>query len=68
MRRISLSNGEIWATNSRDGGVFLLKNGNYKQLAGNGQTPFFRSKAHFRDYIRNRFDVRYTKIISSYGW
>jgi hypothetical protein len=57
-----------FATNHDGSGAFVLNGGCYNQIAGNAQTPTFKSPAQFRRWLRDRFGVRGGRIVSTWGW
>lgn len=68
MRRIVLSNGEEYATNVDDGGVFVRENWGFRQLMDKVYTPVFKHPGEFRAYLRNRFDIGEGRIVEEMGW
>ena len=49
--KITMRSGRIFAANAEFSGVFELISGAYTQHRGTGQTPVFRTTAHFRAYV-----------------
>lgn len=57
-----------WACNETRRGIFSRKpDGTWAQHTGTGQTPTFRTPAHFRRYLRDHYNVR-GRMTSTYGW
>jgi hypothetical protein len=73
MRTITLSDGREMGTNDNTGGIFCRKtDGTWGQWAGTGQTPRFRTAAHFRRWL-NRYNdgldgFAAVRTVAKTGW
>lgn len=66
--RTPLGETKKFATNYDGSGAFVLNGSGYNQLAGNAQTPTFKTPTQFRRWLRDNFDVRGGRIVSTWGW
>lgn len=47
--------GDTYAANQESEGLFVFRNGTWKQLRGTGQTPKFRDAKQLERYIRRHY-------------
>lgn len=69
--QVTTTDGKIqqFACNTDGSGVFVLRGGAYKQIAGNGQTPHFGKPSALRRWLgTNRDDVVAMVRGSAFGW